>query len=168
MLARGMNLMMMLERGSGEITAIGDEIKKISKKEKQIGNHVTKIAGEFDSLRNTRRVEPIILKNKYEVLHEDEDEDNAEELNALTNQHYDNDNDTTQRPQWTKHKPNKRQRQRRKEICAMSCSGSRPCDCECLQQCDDTQKPQLVAFSLKPLPSKYFNHCHSLPLFPIW
>ena len=73
MFASGMNLMMMFERGSGEITIIGDEIKKNTKKEKQIGKHVTKTTGEFDSLRNIRRVEPIILKNKYEILRDDLD-----------------------------------------------------------------------------------------------
>ena len=111
-----MNLMMMLERGSGESADPGVSIEETVKKEKQADDHVTKTTGEFDPFRNTRRVEPIILKNEYEVLYEGEDDDDTDELNTLTNTHDDNSNDdhNISTTQWTKHKLNKRQRQRRK------------------------------------------------------
>ena len=149
--ANGMNLMMMLERGSGGAATADDKDKKVIEKDKQIGKHVTKTTGEFDSLRNARRVEPIILKNKFEALHDGEDDDYAEKLNALTNQHdddhYNNDHHhdkhNTGTVQWTKHKPNKRQRQRRREMCTMAFNDAQSGDCECSQQCcADTQKPE--------------------------
>ena len=104
----GMNVMMMLESGNAS--------EESGKKSEEVENKKTakamKIAGERDPSKGTRRVEPILLCNKYNALqkHEDEDYQIEVEENAT-------DSEDVEYP--TKHKPKKRQRLRRKEMQVM-------------------------------------------------
>ena len=77
--------------------------------------------GGHDPLRNTRTNKPVALHNKYQLLHND-DEDEPE-----CDDNTDNENDVllieqtqTANEQPTRHKPNKRQRQRRKAMTLMA------------------------------------------------
>ena len=99
-----MNVMMMIERG-GE-TERQDNAEEADAR-------LTKIVGERDPLKGTRRARPIELQNKYGVFQEDVDsEDVFADIDDDNEQTHDNNSITIMN---RKHKLNKRQRQRRKE-----------------------------------------------------
>ena len=104
----GMDVMMMFERGCERE---GDDKEENEKNLKTM----TKATGERDPLRNIERAKPIALHNKYEKLLEDldnEDDDEEEEIADTDIGTSESEADTCAR----KHKPNKRQRLRRRQL----------------------------------------------------
>ena len=113
----GMSLMMMLEGGGESIEQKNTKVKVVEDK-RQTEKQKAKTAGEFDPLKNAERRELIKLQNKFEALYEkDGDIDDEDELNALVTENDGDSNDDHKAAagKLIKHKPNKRQRQRRRE-----------------------------------------------------
>ena len=132
------NVMMMLERGETS------EVKKTDR------NAQAKATGERDPLRNARRARPIIVYNRFTILTNDDDSDDDNNDDATTTDRHDIDDDEAMQ-QHKRHRPNKRQRCRRKQF-AMAQNGSGrndtdeiQCDCrqnQCMSTCcihDDRQ-----------------------------
>ena len=71
------------------------------------------IAGKRDPLKGAQRVEPILLRNKYDALQVNDDTDDQTEIETDA---IDNDNVEHR----ARHKLNKRQRQRRKAMQAIA------------------------------------------------
>ena len=101
-----MNVMMLLETGdAGERSE-----KKVNKTDNKTTVSKTRIAGERDPMKGAKRDEPILLCNKYIAL-QDDDEDTDEQTEVETSAI-----DSEDVEYRIKHKPNKRQLQRRKEM----------------------------------------------------
>ena len=106
----GMNVMMLLETGNACEGSEKKANEKVNKTDSKTTVLKTKIAGERDPVKGTRRDEPIRLCNKYIAL-QDDDEDMDEQTEVETSA-----TDSEDMEYRVKHKPNKRQRQRRKEM----------------------------------------------------
>ena len=83
----GMNMVMMLERGS-ESAAHGES------KQKKPNVEVSKIAGEHGRLTATRRAKPIRLQNKYSAFQSEA------ELGEETGDEITDDNNTYEHTRW--------------------------------------------------------------------
>ena len=110
-----MNGMMMLERGRRDKDAKdeGIEVKL---------RQTTKIVGERDPLRGTARARPIELQNKHDVIQADVDSDDegagtdGDTTRDDADERVQSSGEETGAIQSKRHRPHKRQRQRRKEI----------------------------------------------------
>ena len=98
----GMNLMMMLERAKPERN---DPEEKTAE-----------VTGERDPLRCTKKIEPIALSNTFNALQNNDDTDSEDENEEPVMEHVsEHEVNSNLGAQYCRHRPNKRQRQRRRE-----------------------------------------------------
>ena len=88
----------------------------------QTNNATTKTTtetGELDPLKNTRRVKPISIQNRFESFQDDSETDEEQDENVNNDSQTQFNCTVTQSRNVQKRKPNKRQRQRRRQVCDM-------------------------------------------------
>ena len=95
------NATMMLEKGKASKTKKTDEAEK------------TKTAGEHDPLLNTKRAESTTIHNRYSLLTEGDDSDSED--SDISNAGEQNSGVEYMLQQYKRHRPNKRQRIRRRQ-----------------------------------------------------